>query len=102
MYDIEDYLNELGIDRTCKVYCTPDLSINISLFYCNRKGLTDYSTLRLLPLEERLERMKELHIEYVILGSRKTYEDIENLDQLLGEKIGQVGETEIFRLDSGL
>jgi hypothetical protein len=100
MFDIEDYLNEIGVDRTRKVYCTPDESINISLYYCNRKGLTDYSGFSKLTLEERLEKMKENQIEYVILGSRETYKDVENLDRLLGEKIGQVGETEIFRLDT--
>ncbi len=42
--------------------------------------------------------MKEHQIEYVILGSREPYKDVENLDQLLGEKIGQTGDTEIFRL----
>lgn len=98
MYDIEDYLDEIGVDRTCKVYCTPDPSINISLYYCNRKGLTDYSGFSKLSLEKRLEKMKEHQIEYVILGSRETYKDVENLDQLLGEKIGQIGDTEIFRL----
>ena len=98
MWDIEDYLDEIGIDRTRKVYCTPDESINISLYYCNRKGLTDYSQYHSLPLEERLEKMKQHQIEFVILGSREPYKEVENLDQLLGEKIGQTGETEIFRL----
>ncbi len=98
MYDIEDYLNEIGVDRTCKVYCTPDRSINISLYYCNRKGLTDYSDLSNLSLEERLEKMKQHQIEYVILGSREAYKEVENLDQLLGRRLVRSGETEIFRL----
>ena len=98
MWDIEDYLEEIGVDRTRKVYCTPDRSINISLYFCNRKGLTDYSVYRTLSLEERLDSMKAHQIEYVILGSREPYKEVENLDQLLGEKIGQTGDTEIFRL----
>jgi hypothetical protein len=98
MWDIEDYLEEIGIDRSSKVYCTPDRSINISLYFCNRKGLTDYSVYRTLSLEDRLDSMRSHQIEYVILGSRKPYDDVENLDQLLGEKIGQKGNTEIFRL----
>jgi len=52
MWDIENYLEEIGVDRTRKVYCTPDRSINISLYFCNRKGLTDYSVYRTLSLEE--------------------------------------------------
>ena len=98
MFDIEDYLDEIGIERTDMVYCTPDHSINISLYLCNRKGLTDYSEFWKLSLEERLEKMKEIHIEYLILGSRDKYKDVENLDDILGEKIGQIGETEIYKL----
>jgi len=100
MWDIEDYLEEIGVDRTSKVYCTPDRSINISLYFCNRKGLTDYAVLRIPSIEERLEKMKEYQIEYVILGSREPFKEVENLDQLLGEKIGQTGDTEIFRLNA--
>ena len=44
--------------------------------------------------------MKAYQIEYVILGSREPYKDVENLDQILGEKIGQTGDTEIFRLET--
>ena len=33
MYDIEDYLDEIGVDRSKLVHCTPDLSINISLVH---------------------------------------------------------------------
>ncbi|MEN8202382.1 MAG: hypothetical protein ABFS28_07290 [Bacteroidota bacterium] len=100
MYDIEDYLDVIGVDRSAKVYCTPDRSINISLYLCNRKGLTDYSRYRTLTLEERLEKMKEHDINYVILGSREHYKDVESLDQILGEKIGETGNTEIFKLNS--
>ena len=99
MYDIEPYLEELGIDRTCRVLCTPDQSVNISLYLCNRKGLTDYSEYSALPFGERIRKMKEIGIEYVILGSREPYNGIEDLDELLGEKIGQTGGTEIFKLN---
>lgn len=98
MFDIEDYLDEIGLNRDKKVYCTPDRSINISLFLCNRKGLTDFSRFNKLSLEERLEKMKEHDINYVILGDREHYKDVENLDQILGQKIGQIGSTEVFRI----
>ena len=98
MYDIEEILEEIGIDRSQKVYCTPDRSMNISLYLCNRKGLTDFSKFRSLNLEERLEQMKKVQIEYVILGSREPYQDVENLDEILGKKVGQTGGTEIFKL----
>ncbi len=98
MYDIEEELEQLGITRDHKVYCTPDRSINISLYLMDRKGLTDYSPYRPLPLDERLTRMRKAGIEYLILGSREPYQDITNLDSILGRKIGEIGTTEIFKL----
>ncbi len=98
MYDIEEYLDELGVDRSKRVHCTPDRSINISLYLCNRKGLTDFMRLKHLSMEQRIPLLKESGIEYVILGSREAFKD-ENIDELLGEKIGQIGNTEIFRID---
>lgn len=97
-FDIEAYLEELGIDRSARVHCTPDPSINISLYMCNRKGLTDFSKVDDLNFEQRIEKMRRLGIEYVILGDRENFKDVENLDQLLGEKVGQTGLTEIFKL----
>jgi hypothetical protein len=98
MYDIEEYLDDLGVDRSKRVHCTPDPSINISLYLCNRKGLTDYGPLDHLSMEERIPLMKETGIEYVILGSREAFKN-ENIESVLGEKIGQIGNTEIFRID---
>ncbi|MCK4745458.1 MAG: glycosyltransferase family 39 protein [Bacteroidales bacterium] len=98
MFDIEDYLREIGIERTDKVYCTPDPSPNISLYLCDQKGRTDFGRVSRWTMEKRLEYMKGIQIEYVILGSREKYEDVENLDELLGEKIGQIDGTEIFKL----
>ncbi len=98
MYDIEEYLDELGVDRSKRVHCTPDRSINISLYLCNRKGLTDFMRLKHMSMEERIPLLKESGIEYVILGSREAFKD-ENIEALLGDKIGQTGNTEIFRID---
>ena len=99
-FDIEPYLEELGIDRSAKVHCTPDQSINISLYLCNRKGFTDFWPYGKLPLDERVVQLKKAGIEYVIIGNRENFPDIENLDEILGEKIGQTGTTEIFRLST--
>jgi hypothetical protein len=97
MFDIEEYLDELGVDRSRLVHCTPDPSINVSLYLCNRKGLTDYGPLGHLSLEERLPLMKEIGIEYLILGSRETFKD-EEIESFMGDKIGQIGNTEIFKI----
>ncbi len=98
MYDIEAYLDEIGVDRSKWVHCTPDRSINISLYLCNRKGVTDFRRLKHLSLEERIPILKEGGIEYLILGSREHFKD-ENIEGLLGDKIGEIGNTEIFRID---
>lgn len=99
-YDIEPYLEELGIDRTDKVYCTQDPSINISLYLCNRKGLTDFKTFGRLPVDEKVVRLKEAGIEYVILVNRENNPDMEDVDEILGDKLGQTGATEIYKLKS--
>ncbi|MBN1132100.1 MAG: glycosyltransferase family 39 protein [Bacteroidales bacterium] len=98
MFDVEPYLRSLGIERTDRVFCTPDRSVNISLYFCDQKGNTDFDSIGRWPLEKRISYMKTLQTEYVILGSREYYRDVENLDEILGEKIGQTGNTEIFRL----
>jgi len=96
-FGIEPYLEELGIDRDTKVHCTPDPSINISLYMCNRKGLTDFGPLHDMPLEDRVEVLKKVGIEYVIIGNRESFPDA-NLDEIFGEKVGQKGTTEIFKV----
>ncbi len=90
MFDIEDYLDEVGVDRSKRVHCTPDPSINISLYLCNRKGLTDYGPLHHLSMEERIPLMKEIGIEYVIMGSREAFKN-ENIESVLGKKSGRLG-----------
>ncbi len=45
-----------------------------------------------------MDHLRETGVEYVILGSREELEEYENLDDILGEKIGQTGNTEVFRI----
>lgn len=98
MYDIEAYLDEIGVDKSSKVHCYPDQSINISLYLCNRKGLTNFGPMRHMSIAERVEECRKLGIEYMILGSRDDFPE-EDLDLLLPDKIGAIGTTEIFRLN---
>ena len=65
---------------------------------CNRKGVTDFKRLKHLSMEERIPLLKDGGIEYVILGSRDRFPG-ENLDSLLGEKVGAINGTEIFRIE---
>lgn len=98
MFDIRTYLRSLGIEREDKTYCTPDRSVNISLYLMDQKGFTDFDSIGRWPIEKRIAFMKTLDAEYLVMGTREPYKDVENLDELLGEKIGQTGTTEIFRL----
>ena len=64
---------------------------------CNRKGVTDFKRLKHLSMEERIPLLKEGGIEYVILGSREAFKN-ENIEALLGDRIGEINGTEIFRI----
>ena len=97
MYDIAGYLDEIGVPRDARVHCYPDQSINISLYLCDRKGLTNYSPMRHLNLEERLAWCRERGFDYLILGSREDFAD-EDLETILHQRVGIMGDTEIFRI----
>jgi hypothetical protein len=67
-YDnITPYLRSLGIDRQDPVYCTPDISINISLYLMDQKGHTDFFR-KNVPFGEKLELFSASGAKYVILG----------------------------------
>ncbi len=51
-------------------------------------------------MDEKVVRLKEAGIEYVILVNRENNPDMENVDEILGDKLGQTGATEIYKLKS--
>ncbi|MBA7592835.1 hypothetical protein ES708_35029 [subsurface metagenome] len=95
--DLEPYLRQLGINRTDIVYCTPDRSINISLYLCDQKGFTDFGLSR-LGFSERIEHMKERGLQYIIVGDSSLITNSTNNKNELGNKIGQFGNTQIFKV----
>ena len=97
MYDLGDALEELDVPADSRVHCTPDRSINISLYLCRRKGLTDYGPMRNMNMEERLAFCREIGIEYLILGSGEQFEG-EDLDGLLGTPLVLHGKTKIYKI----
>ena len=95
--ELEPYLRRLGIERNDIVYATPDISINISLYLMNQKGFTDYGSQHLSPID-RLNYLKERGLEYVIVGDRKEVANFDQLENHFGNKIGQFGTTEIYKV----
>jgi hypothetical protein len=95
--DLEPYLRKLGIKRTNIVYCTPDQSINISLYLINQKGFTDFGFHK-YNNKEQVNLMLKKDLKYVIVGDRKLVKNIDAIEPLFGKKIGQFGTTEIFQV----
>ena len=65
--EITPYLRSLGIEREDKVYCTPDQSINISLYLMDQKGFTDFFR-NGVSFTEKIELFKLHELKYVIVG----------------------------------
>jgi hypothetical protein len=66
----------------------------------DQKGFTDFEFIT-APVRSPLERLnylKEKDLEYVIVGDRREVEHFELLEVHFGEKIGQFGTTEIYRV----
>ncbi|MBN1599493.1 MAG: glycosyltransferase family 39 protein [Bacteroidales bacterium] len=93
---ITPYLRSLGIKRTDKVYSTPDGSINITLYLMDQKGFTDFF-MEKVEFKDWLELFKEKGMQYVVLGDRSHLQHVENPDSLLGDKIGEFGNIEIYK-----
>ncbi len=93
-------MRRLGINREDIVYATPDISVNISLYLMDQKGFTDFEFISApdrTPIE-RLNLLKGKGLEYVIIGDRKDVMQFEILEPHFGEKIGQFGTTEIYKV----
>ena len=87
-YDhITPYLRSLGIERSDKLYCTYDPSINISLYLMDQKGHTDFYR-KDRTFQQKVEFFHEKGCEYVIIG------DYDRIDDVIPEEIGlnKIGE----------
>jgi hypothetical protein len=94
--DITPYLRSLGIDRMDKVYCTPDPSINISLYLMDQKGFTDFFRTKEL-FSNKVELFRENGCKYVIIGD---YNRIDVQPEEIGlEKIGSYNKVGIYKVN---
>jgi hypothetical protein len=98
LFDIEPMLREMGIARTDRVYCTPDFSINISLYLCDQKGYTDLGISQ-IPLGERINIMLGRGIDYLIIGKDELIKTQGGAELVPGKKIGETGGVVIFKID---
>lgn len=93
--DITPYLRSLGIGRDDPVYCTPDVSINISLYLMDQKGHTDFFR-KDQAFGDKLELFSEAGAKYVILGDREAMPGAPEDYGLT--KIGERNGVQIFRI----
>lgn len=95
-YDnITPYLRSLGITRDDPVYCTPDISINISLYLMDQKGYTDFFR-KDQSFGEKLELFTTAGAKYLILGEEGA---IDKEPAAYGlQKIGEHNGAQIFRI----
>lgn len=98
--DITPYLRSLGIGRDDPVYCTPDVSINISLYLMDQKGHTDFFR-KTETFGEKLALFSEAGAKYVVLGDREAMpgapEDygLTKIGERNGVQIFRIGEKEV-------
>lgn len=93
--EITPYLRSLGIGREDPVYCTPDISINISLYLMDQKGYTDFFR-KDQPFGEKLELFTAAGAKYVILGDGAA---MDNHPALYGlQQIGEHNGVQVFRI----
>lgn len=95
--EITPYLRSLGIERTDKVYCTFDPSINISLYLMDQKGFTDFYR-KGQSFSKNYMTFLDKGLKYVIIGN---YETIDVPPEDLGlQKIGEYNSVGIYRVPS--
>ncbi len=93
---ITPYLRSLGIERTDKVICFPDKSINTPLYLMDQKGWTGYGDINLNRGEKIAKRIKSGAVYLIILDSTICKED--NIQPYIKNKIGSYKNVDIYDL----
>lgn len=108
LYDIEPYLEKIGVKKEDKVISIPDPSPNITLYLMNRYGWTSFITDKYVRPKEwgtSISNLNEKLIEwgikkgakFLIITNPKLLKDID-LQKFLKNKIGQKANVSIFKL----
>ena len=94
-FDIEPYLNEVGVKKDDLVISVPDGSLNVSLYLMNRYGWTNlyHNPLKVNDIED----LKKEGAKFLIIGDEGNLQDT-TLKNYLQDPVGKYGEISIFRL----
>lgn len=93
---IKPYLRSIGIERTDRVICMADASINISLYLMDQKGYTKYGYARFSD-KERTDFAIKQGCRYLIL-SDENLKQTAGFEAYLTDKIGQYQNISIYSL----
>ena len=92
---VTPYLRSLGIERNDRVYSTPDVTTNNTLYLMNQIGNTDLG----LPSKSKKENIEYLipkGLKYFIVGDTSVYN--EDLSPYLNNKIGEYMGIDIYKI----
>lgn len=92
---MKPYLLEIGIDEDAKVISMPDPSFNVSLFYIDRRGWTNFTDLDAKGIDTLISK----GAEYLFVSNENTLQE-DFLKPYLTDQIGSFEGIEIFKLQS--
>ena len=92
--ELKPYLHSIGIKDNDRVICLSDNSINITLYFMNQEGWTNYG---ILADSVRIREKIGLGAKFLLIHDKKTIEE-NSIQPFVKNKIGQFRNIEIFRL----
>lgn len=91
---IRPYLNQIGVEPGDHIVFLSDPSINISLYFMNQKGWTNYNT---SSNPEKLEMVRQMGAKYIFVFEDEKQELI-GFEPFLTDKVGQFENIGIYTL----
>jgi Dolichyl-phosphate-mannose-protein mannosyltransferase len=95
---MKPYIREIGIKKEDKVISLPDPSFNISLYFTNQKGWSDYLN---YSKSEDIEKLIQKGAKYLFISDPKLLKE-EFLAPFLSNKIGDYKGIGIFKLSKSI
>jgi hypothetical protein len=94
--NITPYLRAIGIEADDKVLCLPDQSPNITLYFLNQKGWTNYST---NMDSTRIKYKINAGADYLFIYIDSVYNN-PNIKPFITKKIGEINNIDIYDISS--
>jgi hypothetical protein len=98
LFTITPYLRSIGIERTDKVICVPDQSVNYSLYLSNQIGWTSFSGA--LNDSSSFNSFIESGAKYLFVIGSDILTNYNWLKQYTYHQIGEYGNVDIYKLDN--